>query len=261
MRFLITGHKGFIGSNIYSEFSNKYEVYGYDIGDSFPDAKFDVIVHMAARGLIRKSIEMPYDYFQDDLALVLKFLEIARKNDSVFIFPSSGSTAEPTNPYSLAKKQAEEWIKLYGKLYGLKYYILRFFNIYGDGSRKGAVYLFTKAALFDEEAVVYGDGNHIRDFLYVGDVTKTIERLLNEKYRSGEYEVGSGKGTSVNDLISLIEHITGKRLKVRHENYILPEAEKLIALNTIVKDPTPLDVGIKKVIEFIKSDYKNDVQR
>ncbi|BAB60067.1 NDP-sugar epimerase [Thermoplasma volcanium GSS1] len=254
MMILVTGHRGFIGSHIYSYFNGNSEVYGFDIGDKLEDRRYDVIIHMAARGLIRKSIEFPYDYFQDDLSLVVRFLELARKNDSVFIFPSSGSTAEPTNPYSLAKKNAEEWIRLYGKLYGLKYYILRFFNIYGDGAKKGAVYLFTKAALSGEEAIVYGDGSHIRDFLYVGDVPITIERILNEKYRTGEYEVGSGKGTSVNDLISLIEKVTGKKIRTRHEDYIVPEASELVAKNTIVKNPTPLEVGVERVMEFILKD-------
>ncbi len=73
---------------------------------------------------------MPYDYFQDDMALTLKFLEKARLDNSVFVFPTSGSTAKPTNPYSLSKINSEDWINLYRNLYNINAYILRFFNIY-----------------------------------------------------------------------------------------------------------------------------------
>lgn len=61
------------------------------------------------------------------------------------------------------------------------------------------MYLFTKAALNGETATVYGDGTHIRDYLYVGDVVKLIYNIINNKIVPGEYDVGSGTGTSVND--------------------------------------------------------------
>ena len=168
--------------------------------------------------------------------------------------PTSGSTAEPTNPYSLSKKNAEEWIRLYSTLYGLKYYTLRFFNIYGEGARKGAVYLFTKAALLGEKAVVYGDGTHVRDFLYVDDIPRTIDNMINNNFPKGEYEVGSGMGTSINELISKVEKVVNKKIDRKYEDYILKEAEELIAKNTIVTNPTSLEAGITRVAEFIKKD-------
>lgn len=253
MKLLVTGNRGFIGSHIYDYF-NSNEVVGFDLNDSLPDQNYDVIIHMAARGLIRKSIEMPLQYFEDDLSLVIKLLELARKHDSLFIFPTSGSTAEPTNPYSLSKKHAEEWIRLYGTLYGLKYYTLRFFNIYGEGARKGAVYLFTKAALHGEKAVVYGDGTHVRDFLYVGDIPRTIDNMIKNNFPKGEYEVGSGIGTSVNELISKVEKVVNKKIDRKNEDYILKEAEELIARNSVVRNPTSLETGITRVAEFIKND-------
>ncbi len=253
MKLLVTGNRGFIGSHIYSYF-NGSDVVGFDLNDDLLDQKYDVIIHMAARGLIRKSIEAPLQYFDDDLSLVIKLLELARKYDSLFIFPTSGSTAEPTNPYSLSKKHAEEWIRLYNTLYGLKYYILRFFNIYGEGARKGAVYLFTKAALFGEKAVVYGDGTHVRDFLYVADIPRTIDDMIKNNFPSGEYEVGSGIGTSINELISKVEIVVNKKIDRKYEDYVLKEAERLVARNTIVRNPTSLEAGIAKVAEFIKRD-------
>ena len=109
MKILVTGHKGFIGGHIYNYLkSNNYDVYGYDLGDELQDIKYDYIIHMAARGLIRLSTKYPHDYYKDGLDLTLKFLELSRKYNSKFIFPSSGSIKNPTNPYSLAKKNSVE---------------------------------------------------------------------------------------------------------------------------------------------------------
>ncbi len=252
MKILVTGHKGFIGGHIYNYLrENGYEVYGYDLGDNIKDIKYDYIIHMAARGLIRLSTSYPYEYYNDGLNLTMKFLEIARKNNSKFIFPSSGSIKNPTNPYSLAKKNSVEWIKLYNNLYNIDYYILKFYNIYGEYAKKGAVYLFANAALKNETATVYGDGSHVRDYLYVGDVVKLIMDIINNKINPGEYDVGSGTGTSVNALIKMIEAETGRKLSVLHKDYIVDEAENLVAENPVITNPLPLKEGIKRVIECI----------
>ena len=117
MKILLTGHKGFIGSAIYEDLlKRKYDVDGVDAGDEIPDKAYDFIVHMGARTLIRLSREKPFEYFQDNMVLALKVLELARKHGSTIIFPTSGSVSEATNPYSLSKKQIVEWIELYHNL-------------------------------------------------------------------------------------------------------------------------------------------------
>lgn len=255
MKILVTGHKGFIGGHLFSALEeNGYSPVGFDVGDELKDQPYDYIFHFAARGLIRKSIEKPYEYFLDDLGLTLKFLEMARKNGSTIIFPTSGSVAEPTNPYSLSKKQSVEWIKLYGKLYDIDHFILKFYNIYGEGSRKGAVYLFTKAAVSGEKALVYGKGDHIRDFFNVRDVVRGCLKIINKEITPGEYEFGSGTGTSVEELISRIKEVTGLPIEVEHKDYMLAEAERLVASEPILADPMPLKEGIKQVKEFIEKD-------
>ena len=258
MKILITGYKGFIGGHIYNYLkSNNYDVYGYDLGDNLQEIKYDYIIHMAARGLIRLSEKYPYEYYTDGLDLTLKFLEIARKYNSKFIFPSSGSIQNPTNPYSLAKKNSVEWIKLYNKLYNLNYFILKFYNIYGESAKKGAVYLFSDAAINGKVATIYGDGSHVRDYIYVGDVVKLIYMIINKKIAPGEYDVGSGKGTSVNELIKLIEKITKKNINYKNEDYVVEEADHLVAKNTVIKNPLSLEKGVEKVVNCIKNNYSN----
>lgn len=256
MEILVTGCKGFIGRTVMRTLENNgFKPDGVDIGDPFPDhKKYNFILHFGARTLIRNSFGMPYEYFEDGLSLTMKYLEKARKDSSIFLFPSSGSTAEPTNPYSLTKKQAVEWINLYRKLYQTKVIVFRLFNIYGTEARKGAVYLFANAALKGENAIIFGDGTHVRDYVNVEDLAKTLLRVVNGEIEPGDYEIGSGKGTSVNDVARMVEEATGRKLTFEHKPFIVEEADELIAHNTIVKDPVSLEIGIKRIVEALKSE-------
>lgn len=249
----MTGHKGFIGSAVYKYLKdNGVEVDGFDVGDQFPDAKYDYIIHLAARTLIRNSKKKPFEYFEDGLVLTMRFLEKARLDGSVLAYATSGSIAEATNPYSLTKKQGAEWINLYRSLYGISAHLLRFFNIYGENSGKGALYLFCRASLYGEPVTVYGDGNHVRDFTHVSDVAKLVLRIVRGEVEPGDHEVGTGKGTSVNELVGKVEKISGNRLKVKREDYVLPEAQSLVAKNSVLIDPLPIDEGIRRVYEALK---------
>ena len=253
MKVLVTGHRGFIGQQVFSELERAgFQVRGYDIDDKFPQEKFQGIVHLGARTLIRKSIEKPYEYFDDNLGLAMRFLEKARIDNSTFIFPTSGSVMEPTNPYSLSKRQITEWINLYGKLYNLKFHILKFYNVYGPTSRKGAVYLFTNASLRGEEAVVYGDGTHRRDFIHVRDVSKIIINTISGKYQEAELEVGTGVGTSVNDLIKIVEAETSRQVKFHREPCLVDEAEALYARKPLLDRFITLREGVKEVAENLR---------
>lgn len=255
MKILLTGHKGFIGSAIYEDLlKRKYDVDGVDAGDEIPDKAYDFIVHMGARTLIRLSREKPFEYFQDNMVLALKVLELARKHGSTIIFPTSGSVSEATNPYSLSKKQIVEWIELYHNLYGVPRHVLKFYNIYGPTSRKGAVYLFCNAALSGQPITVYGDGSHIRDFIHVSDVVRGIEMILSGDVPEGYHEMGTGVGTSVDELKVLVEKISGKRLEVKHEDYVLPEADRLVAGNPVVNDTITIEQGVREVLEALQKE-------
>ena len=254
MKILITGHKGFIGSHLFKSLSVNHELTGFDIGDSFPDGKYDAVIHLAARGLIRKSIEKPFDYFEDDLALTMKFLEITRKNDSVLFFPSSGSATSPSNPYSLSKKQSVEWINLYRKLYSIKAFDMTFYNIYGSGSRKGGVYLFSKMALSGGPITLLGNGNDIRDFVYVTDVVRFITSSINGKFRPGSYEIGTGVGTSIRELAEMISEEVGGGLQINMEPDVIETAPRLVASSPALTTFIPLREGVKLVMNFIREE-------
>ena len=251
-KILLTGHKGFIGRHILDLLTKKgYTVDGVDLGDPIKNERYDFIIHFGARTLIRNSLEKPYEYFLDDLDLTLRMLEKARKDGSTIIFPTSGSVEEPTNPYSLAKKNSVEWIQLYEKLYGVKSVILKLYNIYGEDSGKGALFLFCKAAAENPEIVIFGSGEHVRDYTHVSDVARLIYRIVSGQLKEGIYEVGTGIGTSVNQLLSLVEKVSGKKLKVTYKNYVVQEAEELYAKHSVLENPIKIEEGVKMVYDTL----------
>ncbi len=253
MKVLVTGYKGFIGRHIYSLLNKEgYDVDGIDIGDVLKNDRYDFIIHFGARTLIRNSLEKPYEYFVDGLDFTMRMLEKARKDGSAIVFPTSGSIEEPTNPYSLAKKQAVEWIQLYGKLFGVKSFILKLYNIYGEDSGKGALYLFCKAAAEGTDITIYGNGDHVRDYTHVTDVAKLVSRIVSGEIKEGTYEVGTGLGTSVKNLISLVEKVSGKKLKTIKRPYVVQEAKELYAKESILENPLPIEEGIRKVYHSLK---------
>ena len=184
----------------------------------------------------------------------MQILEKCRHDDSAIVFPTSGSVSLPTNPYSLSKKNGEDWVNMYSKLYGVRSHILKLFNIYGEGSRKGAVYLFSKAALDNKPATIYGDGTHRRDFVYVKDLVNYIYEIINGKISSGIHEIGTGIGTSIMELISIVERVSHKKISLEYKPYILEEAEDLHAVHPSLISPTSLEVGVQKVLDDINKE-------
>ncbi|MEM0135421.1 MAG: NAD-dependent epimerase/dehydratase family protein [Thermoplasmatales archaeon] len=253
MRILLTGNKGFIGSRIENSLREIGADYiGIDYNEDIPSSRFDLILHFGARTLIRNSKKQPYEYFRDNVDFTMKVLEKCRTEHSTIVYPTSGSVQSPTNPYSLTKRQGEEWVSLYSSLYGITSYILKLYNIYGETSRKGAIFLFCSAAIKGEPVIMYGDGTHKRDFVHVDDLVSLIIEIIRQNLPSGTYEVGTGLATSIKDLLTLVEKIAGKKLIVEKQDYVMNEPEELYAKKTILKNPIPLEQGVRMVFNSLK---------
>ena len=197
----------------------------------------DVLIHLASSCLPQQSNDMPVFDVQTNLIGSLNLLECsAEKQVQKFIFISSGGTVygpplsvpinedHPTNPtcsYGITKLAIEKYILLFKNLYGLNGTILRLANPYGVRQRiglaQGVVPAFLIRAIREEPLVVWGDGTVIRDFLYITDVIEAI--LLACVYRGDThtFNIGSGTGLSLNQLIGLIEDVVGRELQVMYK--------------------------------------------
>ena len=196
--------------------------------------RFDLILHFAAQIDVRHSVARPDVDALTNILGTLNVLEGARRSDTRprVIFSSTGgalyapdvssasewSDKKPDSPYGVSKLAAEHYITLYNRLHGLESVVLRFANVYGPRqnafAEAGVVAIFCKKLLSAEPLTIYGDGEQVRDFIYVGDITEAAFRAatltLEETGVDGPaFNIASGLGTSVLDLAETLQKVAG----------------------------------------------------
>ncbi|MEO0991667.1 MAG: GDP-mannose 4,6-dehydratase, partial [Pseudomonadota bacterium] len=195
----------------------------------------DVVVHLAADTRVMDSIADPSFNFDCNVIGTFRLLEACRAAGVGSIVAASTGGAilgevpapvheamvpEPLAPYGASKLAMEGYLSAFGGAYGLKSSALRFSNIYGPRSfHKGSVVAhFYKQILLGKELIVYGDGSQARDFLYVQDLMAGIEQAISTG-ASGVFQLGSGRPTTVNELIEAMRRVTGRDFDVRYEDF------------------------------------------
>lgn len=195
----------------------------------------DTVVHLAAHTRVVESVENPEIGIRSNVLGTFNVLEESRLAGVKRLVNAStggailgdapapiheGMVAAPLAPYGASKLAGEGYCSAYSAAYGLPCASLRFSNIYGPGSlHKGSVVAhFIKSILRDEELVVYGNGEQRRDFLFIDDLIPGILSAL-ESDVSGVFQLGSGAGVSVNELIETLRHAFGPEqfVRVRYE--------------------------------------------
>ncbi|NHM31123.1 NAD-dependent epimerase/dehydratase family protein [Neobacillus terrae] len=186
--------------------------------------KPDIINHHAAQVNVRNSVSNPIYDVETNLLGTVRLLQAAGKvGIKKFIFASSGGTVygqtpkialpetfitKPVSPYGINKLASEFYIDFYAKQYGFQSIILRYSNVYGSrqnpASESGVVSIFENRIRNGLPPIVYGDGKQIRDYIHVSDVVAA--NILVSQLESLPHEilnVGTGKGTSLNELLAL----------------------------------------------------------
>lgn len=178
----------------------------------------DAVIHLAAVGSVPASFHNPIRTMQNNVMGFANILELVRTfKVPKFIFASSssvygssvvnprieGKEGGPLSPYALSKKTNEELAILLCP-FETTFVGLRFFNVYGPGQSLNGEYSAVIPRFINEpNPEVYGDGNTVRDFTYVDDVSDAIMKSLTIE-RSAIVNVGTGKRTSLNDLLVLL---------------------------------------------------------
>lgn len=258
MKYLITGFSGFIGSHLTDRLLNEgNEVIGIDrsikwenlddpknsrlriyhesiegnIADLFKGV--DVVFHLAALTRPQWSILHPFETNQVNVAGTIKILEYCRDNKvKRLVFASTSNlygeqdlypTPEdakpnPMNTYALSKLVAEQYCKLFEKLYGVESNYIRPFNAYGtrmplSGIYTSAVATFINALKNDIPFKMFGDGKQKRDFVYIDDIVEQMFLMAHSAVYGEAFNCGSGTNTSINELLGLIRKLMGKEIE------------------------------------------------
>ncbi|MCX8174993.1 MAG: NAD-dependent epimerase/dehydratase family protein [Candidatus Micrarchaeota archaeon] len=191
----------------------------------------EAVIHLAALVDVQGSIADPFSDFQVNAGGTLNVLEAARKagvekvlyssSAAVYGNPKEIPIAEshptaPLSPYGLSKLTAERYVLLYNSLYGMKNVALRLFNVYGEGQRPsspyaGVVAKFAEAFSEGRQPEIFGSGRQTRDFVHISDVARAFELALHCDGFGFPLNIGSGKETSLIELVELMVRIAGKK--------------------------------------------------
>ncbi|MFN2260194.1 MAG: NAD-dependent epimerase/dehydratase family protein, partial [Parasphingopyxis sp.] len=131
-----------------------------------------------------------------------------------------GMVPAPLSPYGASKLAVEGYCSAYAASYKMQAASLRFSNVYGPRSwHKGSVVAhFIKQILKGEPVTVYGDGTQTRDYVHARDLADGIAGALDAGV-AGPIQLGTGKGTPLNDIIALLREISDEDFEVRYEEF------------------------------------------
>ena len=244
MRILITGGAGFIGSELAKTLQN-HEVVTFDMAnadiegdvldkDSLIEAAqdCDVVFHLAAFLGVKNTEENPLKTLDINIMGVRNALDACVKNGVKKIVFSSSSEVygnpertpisetdrlAPVSVYGYTKVVGENYVKAYSAKHGLKYSIVRYFNVYGPRQRLDFVLpKMVHKAVRSEPLEIYGSGEQVRAFTHVKDaVNGTI--LAMEKGHNDTFNIGNdSEPVSINELAARIIKITGSGSRILH---------------------------------------------
>ena len=129
------------------------------------------------------------------------------------------SVCKPTGFYSVTKYCAEQLIESFAQTYGMKYRIIRLCNVLGSGDqkaskKKNAITWLVNQLKLSHDIDLYDGGIHCRDVLHVTDVCRAIKLIMDKGELNEIYNVGSGKPTSINEIVLLSKHYLKSKSKV-----------------------------------------------
>ena len=196
----------------------------------------ELVFHLASGSLPQSSNRDPHADVQLNLLGTLNLLEAARLTGvKRLVMVSSGGTVygipqavpipetHPTDPicsYGITKLAMEKYVALYRQLHGLEGVVLRVANPFGPRQRldaaQGVVPVFLGKALRHEPLQIWGDGSTVRDFLDVADVVAALLAVVRYKGAESLFNIGSGQGLSLNQLIALLEQQLNRSLDVQY---------------------------------------------
>jgi len=301
---LVTGGKGFLGSHLVEKLRQRDcenifvpLIEEYDLVDIkaikrlYPDAKPDIVIHLAAVvGGIGANRENPGKFFYDNIMMGVQMMEQGRQFEiekfvalgTVCAYPKftpvpfkeenlwNGYPEETNAPYGLAKKMLLVQSRAYRQQYGFNAIYLILVNLYGprdnfDPESSHVIPALIKKSYDavknkEDKIVIWGDGTPTREFLYVEDAAEAI-LLASERYnKSDPVNIGAGFEISIKHLAKLIAKLSGFQGRIICDK-TKPNGQARRRLDTSkaerefgFKAKTSFEVGLKKTIEWYRKD-------
>lgn len=193
----------------------------------------EIIYHLISTTLPKSSNDNPVYDVETNVIGTLELLNHARNaSTKKIVFLSSGGTvygipeytpikeSHPLNPicsYGITKMTIEKYLYLYHALYGLDYCVIRLSNPFGMRQRvsgaQGAIAVFMDKAMKKETIEIWGDGGVVRDYIFVDDAVDAMIKALDYNGNEHIFNVGSGAGRSLNEIVGEIESLIGYPIK------------------------------------------------
>ena len=316
MNFLVTGGAGFIGSHTcerllrdghsvwaFDDLNDFYDpqfkrrnlrevqalakpfefVHGditdrHALDEAFASAKFDQVIHLAARAGVRPSLAEPALYQRVNVEGTVNVLEAARKAGVKKIIIASSSSVYGTNskvpfaesdpivsaisPYAASKLAGEALGHVWHHLYKMDVTMLRFFTVYGPRQRPDlAIYKFARLITAGKPIPVFGDGSAARDYTFVTDTIDGVIAATKKEFGYEVFNLGESQTVSLSRMIELLEDALGKKAIIDRQplqpgDVPITYADISKARAKLGYDPqVKIEQGIKRFVEwFVKSE-------
>jgi nucleoside-diphosphate-sugar epimerase len=255
---------------------HKHDISEKSAIDLFKNEKIDGVINLAARAGVRFSVDNPWVFVESNVMGTLNMLEVCRQfgckkfilastssiygENPPYPTPETASSSEPMQPYAASKKGAEALVHSYHHLYDIDATIVRYFTVYGPAGRPDlAIFRFVKWVMEGEPIRINGDGNQSRGFTYVDDIARgTIAALKPLGYEV--INLGGHEVISINELVKLVEELTGKQAVVQYgppnlADMFTNQADVSKARDMLGWNPqVTLREGIGNLIEWYKAE-------
>lgn len=240
--------------------------------DEFP--MVDYVFHEAAQAGVRTSWGKTFEiYARNNILVTQKLLEFYKDSDiKKFVYASSSSVygevyslpmreetlLNPLSPYGVTKLSAENLCYLYYKNYNLPIVSLRYFTVYGPRQRPDMAFnKFVHNLINGKGITIFGNGEQTRDFTYIDDVVRATILAAENDVVGEVFNIGGGSRISINNVISILEEITGKEANIKyiekqrgdvmHTYADVSKAKRLLGWNAKVD----IKDGLEKYVEWV----------
>jgi UDP-glucose 4-epimerase len=286
--YLSAGHEVCVADDLSSGFRSNvprearfYEadIRSEHLAEVFDIERPDIVNHQAARANVRESFEKPLLYADVNVLGSVNVLECCRRfrvkkviyastggavyGEPSFLPVSEEHSINPLDPYGASKHHVEHYLNIYRLAFGIDFTVLRYPNVYGPRQdpegEAGVVAIFGKKMLNKVQPIINGTGDQERDFVYVRDVAAASVLAL-ERAGGGILNIGSGVGTSVNRIFTLLQEFSGFALPAAHgpakqgEVYRIFLNSQKAADELGWKPETSLREGLQRTVEYFRSE-------